>query len=164
MFYKKLILGILTLSLFATACDRHFSSHQRKSSTSDRNSRNDKISVRKNTAFQSKVIYFEHDSASLSEEQKRDLDRNVIKWLKAESETKIIINGYADEKANIVTSKVLAKKRADNIKNYLADKGIKETRIDTDSYSSSYTKNADQSETIRATEGGVAVIIVKKDE
>lgn len=59
---------------------------------------------------------------------------NLIKELKADSKSKIIIDGYTDTDASDKYNLELSKKRANAVKSYLISKGIDKSRITINAY------------------------------
>ncbi len=155
--FKKIIPLFLAFALFA--CNSNSWPYY---SSKGADHRSAKYRADKFNEDENQIVYFDTDSAEISDEQKRLLDRNVVSWLKSKPKTHIIVNGYADEKGNIVTSKILAGRRSLAVKSYLVNKGIKSVRIATDSYSSSFTGASEQSAANREGRGGVVTIVAKK--
>lgn len=78
-------------------------------------------------------IYFEYDSASLSESARKALTRNAALLMK-ESETKVRIEGNCDERGSAEYNVALGEKRARAALQYLKTLGIKPDRLFTLSY------------------------------
>lgn len=83
------------------------------------------------------VIHLNYASIKLSKIVKKSLNKNVIPYLKKNSEAKIRIEGYCDERGSIYFNKILGKKRAKEVKNYLVKSGISAKRITIVSYGES---------------------------
>lgn len=78
-------------------------------------------------------VHFSSDSDSLDLESTQGLD-DVVKLMKENKDYHIRLSGYADSEGAADYNKVLSEKRANSVKRYLNDKGIKEKRISTVAY------------------------------
>lgn len=80
-----------------------------------------------------RVVFFEFNSAKLSNDAAKMLDRQV-EWLKNNPEIKITVEGYCDERGGEKYNMMLGKKRAEMVKKYLTNHGVKSERIKVVSY------------------------------
>lgn len=81
------------------------------------------------------VVYFEFDSAVLSQEAKTYLAEQA-EWLKENPRTLIVVEGRCDERGTREYNLGLGERRADSAKSYLISKGVAANRIKTVSYGS----------------------------
>jgi peptidoglycan-associated lipoprotein len=79
------------------------------------------------------LVYFSTDSVDLSTEAQQTL-ANQARWLKQYSQYTITIEGHADERGTREYNIALGAKRAQAVRNYLAQNGINASRIRTVSY------------------------------
>ena len=77
-----------------------------------------------------KVIYFEVGKSSLSKEAKKHLD-DLVKVVTGNPSLKICAIGQADKQGDPELNKKLSLKRAESAKNYLANKGLPKSKIQT---------------------------------
>lgn len=78
-------------------------------------------------------IYFDFDSANLSESARNTLTKNA-EALKKENSAKIRIEGNCDERGSAEYNMALGERRAKSARQYLATLGVKADRISTISY------------------------------
>jgi peptidoglycan-associated lipoprotein len=78
-------------------------------------------------------IYFDFDQAIIRGDQIVRLEHNAD-YLKANSSTKVVVEGNCDERGTNEYNLALGERRAINAKNYLVDLGVEEYRIRTVSY------------------------------
>ncbi len=74
-------------------------------------------------------VYFAFDSAELTPDMKKVLDRDA-EYLKKEPATRIKIRGYADERGTEEYNLKLSEKRARAVYEYLVEKGIEPERLE----------------------------------
>jgi peptidoglycan-associated lipoprotein len=79
------------------------------------------------------IVYFTTDSVDLSPEAAQTL-ANQAKWLQQYSQYTITIEGHADERGTREYNIALGARRAQTVRNYLAQQGISAQRIRTISY------------------------------
>jgi peptidoglycan-associated lipoprotein len=79
------------------------------------------------------IVYFSTDSVDLSPEAAATL-ANQAKWLQQYSHYTITIEGHADERGTREYNIALGARRAQTVRNYLAQQGINAQRIRTISY------------------------------
>ena len=79
------------------------------------------------------IVYFSTDSVDLSPEAAATL-ANQAKWLQQYSQYTITIEGHADERGTREYNIALGARRAQTVRNYLAQQGITAQRIRTISY------------------------------
>ena len=78
-------------------------------------------------------IYFETDSYSVDDEDRRTLDTQAT-WLQRYPNVRVTIEGHADERGTREYNLALGDRRANAAKNYLAARGVSPERISTISY------------------------------
>ena len=79
------------------------------------------------------IVYFSTDQVELSPEAKQTLT-NQARWLQQYSQYTITIEGHADERGTREYNIGLGAKRAQNVRNFLAQNGVNASRIRTVSY------------------------------
>ena len=79
------------------------------------------------------IVYFTTDSTDLSPEARQTLG-NQARWLQQYSQYTITIEGHADERGTREYNIALGAKRAQTVRNFLAQNGINGSRIRTVSY------------------------------
>ncbi|OGW17472.1 MAG: peptidoglycan-associated lipoprotein [Nitrospinae bacterium RIFCSPLOWO2_12_FULL_45_22] len=78
-------------------------------------------------------VYFDYDKAIIGSEHRATLEKNA-QWLKANAQTKILIEGHCDERGTIEYNLALGDRRANAARDYLISLGIDPSRIATISY------------------------------
>ena len=78
-------------------------------------------------------IFFEFDKATLTPEARETLTNNG-KWLRTNSDVEITIEGHCDERGTNGYNLALGDRRAENVKTFLMDLGVDESRLNTISY------------------------------
>jgi peptidoglycan-associated lipoprotein len=78
-------------------------------------------------------VFFALDSSSLSAEARAILDRQA-EWMGKYGNTKVTIEGHADERGTREYNLALGERRATAVRNYLVAKGVAASRISTVSY------------------------------
>jgi peptidoglycan-associated lipoprotein len=78
-------------------------------------------------------VFFDFDSFELTVDAQSTLDAQTA-WLKQYSEVDITIEGHADERGTREYNLALGAKRSNAVFSYLADSGIKTTRMNTVSF------------------------------
>jgi peptidoglycan-associated lipoprotein len=79
------------------------------------------------------IVYFSTDSVDLSPEAQQTL-ANQARWLQQYAQYTITIEGHADERGTREYNIALGARRAQTVRNYLAQHGINAQRIRTISY------------------------------
>jgi peptidoglycan-associated lipoprotein len=79
------------------------------------------------------IVYFTTDSSDLSPEAQQTLN-NQARWLQQYSQYTITIEGHADERGTREYNIALGAKRAQTVRNFLAQHGVNAARIRTVSY------------------------------
>jgi general secretion pathway protein A len=74
------------------------------------------------------VVYFNHNSFEISDASLVILNR-LAKLIINKQKTKILITGYSDSTGQKSYNKAISKRRAETVKNYLLDKGVKLSKI-----------------------------------
>jgi peptidoglycan-associated lipoprotein len=78
-------------------------------------------------------IFFDYDQSLIRPDAKKPLDQNV-KWLRANAQPNLIIEGHCDERGTQEYNLALGQRRAKAAQDYLVASGIEEKRIKTISY------------------------------
>ncbi len=78
-------------------------------------------------------VFFDFDRSVLRNDTKAALNQNV-KWLKANPDTKVVVEGYCDERGTNEYNLALGDRRARAIRDYLMVSGIDQGRVSTISY------------------------------
>jgi peptidoglycan-associated lipoprotein len=78
-------------------------------------------------------IYFDFDRYNIRPGDAEILKKN-LDWFKANSSTKVRIEGNCDERGTVEYNLALGQKRADAAKNYLTGLGVDGSKLDTISY------------------------------
>ncbi len=79
------------------------------------------------------TVYFLLDSYQISDEYKQILDAHSL-LLNKNPDSKVIIEGHADERGTPEYNIALGQRRADAVKQYLESKGVASTQLSTLSY------------------------------
>ena len=80
--------------------------------------------IRQGSTVRLNYIFFEFNSARLTEESKTELNK-VVRFLKENINTKITISGHTDDLGSAEYNMSLSEKRANAVYDYLINKGIK---------------------------------------
>jgi len=80
-----------------------------------------------------KDVFFEYDKALIEAAQKVALDDNV-RWLKANGNARMLIEGHCDERGTAEYNLGLGDRRAKAVRDYLITSGIAASRLGTISY------------------------------
>ncbi len=83
--------------------------------------------------FENRNIYFEYDSAKISEQAQLVLTRQA-RYLRANPEVMMTIEGHCDERGTEAYNMALGDRRAESARNFLVDMGIDADRLRTVSY------------------------------
>ncbi len=83
--------------------------------------------------FEKDDVYFEYDKAVLLPEARDNL-RNKAKWLTANPDISVVIEGHCDERGSNDYNMALGDRRAGSVKTFLVDLGIASQRLTTISY------------------------------
>ena len=79
------------------------------------------------------VVYFEYDSEQLTSDTESRLQRKIA-ILRANSGLQVRVEGHADERGSTEYNLALGQRRAESVRNYLANYGIGADRVTTLSY------------------------------
>ncbi|MDR0676368.1 MAG: OmpA family protein [Elusimicrobiota bacterium] len=85
------------------------------------------------SSLELKTIYFDYDRVDIKQEYKQSLEQSA-KWLKENTDYKILIEGHTDRRGSIKYNLGLGQDRASKVRSYLAYLGIDPGRIATISY------------------------------
>ncbi len=83
-----------------------------------------------NKAGALKSIYFDFNSAGLSQESKDALNNNAA-FLKTNTSVKVQVEGHADERGGVQFNLALGEKRAKGVREYLIGQGVEAARLTT---------------------------------
>ena len=78
-------------------------------------------------------VFFETDSSELTEQARATLDKQA-QWLSNYNRYSFTVEGHADERGTREYNIALGAKRAQNVREYLASRGIEASRMRTISY------------------------------
>ena len=78
-------------------------------------------------------VFFDTDQTDLSDQARATLDRQAA-WLNRYGRYSFTVEGHADERGTREYNFALGSRRAENVKNYLASKGVSAARMKTISY------------------------------
>jgi peptidoglycan-associated lipoprotein len=73
-------------------------------------------------------VFFEYDSAELSDAGRASLDKNAT-WLRRWVSTTVTVEGHADSRGTNEYNLALAERRAASVRDYLVSLGVPATRI-----------------------------------
>ena len=141
MFNKTLILALVALT--TASCSGKMSqdnaaTNVKKSTTREIIAENNAAESRKEeSAKGERVVFFDTDKFFLTNKAKETLNNEVLIWMKESPKMNVVIKGYCDERGTAAHNKKLGKNRAEAVKKYLVENGIKSSRVKTVSYGSS---------------------------
>ena len=78
-------------------------------------------------------VFFDYDRFTLRNEAKATLEVDA-RWLKGQSEPKVLIEGHCDERGTLAYNLVLGERRAQSVKRYLQELGVPASQIRITSY------------------------------
>jgi peptidoglycan-associated lipoprotein len=78
-------------------------------------------------------VFFDFDQYLLTEEAQKILQKDA-EWLRTHPQARILIEGHCDERGTVEYNLALGERRAQGVKDYLADLGISSDRISVISY------------------------------
>lgn len=96
--------------------------------------RNEPAQADARAATDLRAVYFELDSALLHEEGRASLDRSAQQIRSNPDWGVITIEGHCDERGSDEYNLALGERRAENVRQYLADLGVAPDRLRTRSY------------------------------
>ncbi|MBX2853747.1 MAG: peptidoglycan-associated lipoprotein Pal [Rhodobacteraceae bacterium] len=73
-------------------------------------------------------VFFETDRSDLTPEARAVLDRQA-QWLQVNPNTRVVVEGHADERGTREYNLALGARRANAVRSYLASKGVPATRM-----------------------------------
>jgi peptidoglycan-associated lipoprotein len=83
-----------------------------------------------NKAGALKTVYFDFNSASLSQDTKDALNNNAT-FMKANTSVKVQVEGHCDERGGVQFNLALGERRAKGVREYLIGQGVEAGRITT---------------------------------
>src|SRR3989338_65467 len=122
---SKKVLAIVLVALFVSSC-----------SAVKKSEKAIKEEVKKEEMRQENVetVYFDFDQAVLKNDAQKILNKKVLPVVKTDELLQIKIEGHCDERGTNAYNRILCKKRAEAVKKYLIENGVKSSRIKTVSY------------------------------
>ena len=84
-------------------------------------------------AFVNEIIHFSFDSALLSDQAQQILN-DKADYLRTNSGVTVTVEGHCDERGTDAYNIALGERRAESVKNFLVDLGIRSNRLNTVSY------------------------------
>jgi peptidoglycan-associated lipoprotein len=108
------------------------------------------------------IVFFDYNSFALTSKAKDVLNEKVLPEINANNPTKIKVEGHCDERGSVAYNDKLGKKRADAVKKYLVEKGVKAAKIRTVSYGKSRPLDFGHNEEAWAKNRRAVTISVKK--
>jgi outer membrane protein OmpA-like peptidoglycan-associated protein len=105
-------------------------------------------------------LFFDYNQATLKDESTTELNY-LLKLLNENTALKIEIAGHTDSIGTVAYNKDLSKRRAENVKAYLVQKGIGEQRLTAKGYGSEKPTNTNKTEEGRRDNRRVEFIILK---
>jgi len=79
-------------------------------------------------------VYFDFDRSDIRSDQRGPLAENAKSLETHDEVTRVVIEGHCDERGTNEYNMALGQRRADSVKNYLANYGIPRTKLSTLSY------------------------------
>jgi len=83
--------------------------------------------------YELKRVFFPYNEASVTEEAARILADNA-EWMKRHPTAKIQVEGHCDERGSVEYNLALGERRAQSVRKYLTDLGVRQSRISIISY------------------------------
>src|SRR3989338_4926800 len=117
---SKKVLAIVLVALFVSSCSAVKKSEKAK-----------KEEMRQENV---ETVYFDFDQAVLKNDAQKILNKKVLPVVKTDELLQIKIEGHCDERGTNAYNRILGKKRAEAVKKYLIENGVKSSRIKTVSY------------------------------
>jgi peptidoglycan-associated lipoprotein len=91
------------------------------------------------------TVFFDTNQSTLTP-QARDVLTKQLAWFMTHRDVEFKIEGHCDERASLAYNLALAKRRAEAVKDFFVQNGIRESRISTETFGESspvYDKNGD---------------------
>lgn len=139
-FKSALLLSILAAALTLTSCanmkKKGADGTSDSTEVSKDNGKNNGMSLElngdsdTNRAGALKTVYFDFNSASLSQETKDALNNNA-EFLKKNPSVKVQVEGHCDERGGVQFNLALGERRAKGVREYLVGQGVEAARIST---------------------------------
>lgn len=105
------------------------------------------------------MVFFDFDKASLQDKSKPELER-LTRFLNLYPDIKIRLDGHTDDQGNAEYNNKLSKDRADSVKDYLVNNGIKSDRVETKGFGKSKPLINETTDEARAKNRRVELIII----
>ena len=116
--------------------------------------------TREGSTFVLKELYFDRSTANLLESSYPELKR-LLEVMQDNSEMKIELSGHTDNQGNSSLNLELSRQRAEMVKQYLVENGIKNRRVETKGYGASRPVASNATEESRKLNRRVEVLVVK---
>lgn len=110
-----------------------------------------------------KRVHFEFDQATITPNARPVLDENV-EILKEKTDLKVRVEGHCDERGSTQYNLALSERRAHATKQYLTDKGIPASRIETVGYGKEQLLDKSNDEAAHARNRRADVVVVSGGE
>lgn len=78
-------------------------------------------------------VFFDYDQFTLRNDARTTLEANA-RWLKSRNGVKVLIEGHCDERGTSAYNLVLGERRADSVKHYLQDLGVRASQVHVTSF------------------------------
>lgn len=126
---KKLSAIFIALSVTSCAC---YSDSSKESSQDSMKREPVAIETPKEVVREiNQSVFFETNSFALNSDAKEILNEEILPAIKGR---KVTIEGHCDERGSVIYNKILGKKRAEAVKDYLVKNGADSSQIKTVSY------------------------------
>jgi len=90
-------------------------------------------------------VHFDFDKSDLTDSARMSLNR-YVEVLKANPNVQVLVEGHCDERGTIEYNQALGERRAERVRNFMAESGIDTDRLSTVSYGKMQPINLEQSE------------------
>ncbi len=123
---KKIAILLLSLALLS-ACGQKYDTVDTEA---EANKINAEQAKEDNNVYK---VYFDLNKSSLKQEGKSTLDA-AAKALKSQEDVRVVVEGHCDERGTREYNLALGQRRAESVKKYLIENGVKASNIKTISY------------------------------
>ena len=106
------------------------------------------------------TVYFDFDRFTIRDDMKTVMEKNA-EWLKKNNGIKIQIQGHADERGTNEYNIAIGERRAQVIKQYLADSGVDKAKLSTISYGEERPADPGHTEEAWAKNRRVEIVVIK---
>ena len=116
--------------------------------------------IKKGNELDLKSIYFEYNSAKLKETYQADLER-LHHWLEDNPSLEVLIVGHTDSIGSIPYNMQLSLDRANSVREFLVNRGIELSRLQTDGKGPLVPIDTNRTEEGRARNRRVQVVVIR---